>query len=139
MRFQLQLIANLGKLYGFPLDPSDPEDIITILAFAVGGGVAEEAGKAGMKMGGKAAGHVAKNLFSGQTLKFVKGIGNKVGVNILQRSIVRYTVPIVSIGIGISWNYLAMRTVGRIAIKHFKQRAAGAATASAPDITAGDG
>ena len=40
VRFQLQLVANLGKLYGVPLDPDDPEDILTILAFAVGGSVA---------------------------------------------------------------------------------------------------
>ena len=37
VRFHLQLLANLGKLYGVPLDPDDPEDILTILAFAVGG------------------------------------------------------------------------------------------------------
>ena len=46
VRFQIQLIANLGKLYGVPLDPDDPEDVLTILAFAVGGGAAEFVGKA---------------------------------------------------------------------------------------------
>ena len=126
MQLQLQLIANLGKLYGAPLDPNDPEDIITILAFAVGGGAAEELGRAGMNIGGRAAGRVVRTLFSGQRLHFVQGMGRNVGVKILQRSIVRYTVPIASIGIGLSWNYVAMRTVGRIAIKHFKERAAAA-------------
>ena len=42
-RFQLQLIANLGKLYNVPLDPDDPEDILTILTYAVGGGLSEAA------------------------------------------------------------------------------------------------
>jgi hypothetical protein len=124
VRFQLQLVANLGKLYEVPLDPDDPEDILTILAFAMGGGLAEAAGKAGMKLGGNAAGHAAKNLFAKEVLKFVQGIGKQVGVKILQRSIVKYTVPVVSIAIGTSWNYFAMRTVGDIAIKHFKERAA---------------
>jgi uncharacterized protein (DUF697 family) len=121
---QLHLIANLGKLYGVPLDPDDPEDIITILAFPVGGGAAEFAGKAGGKIGAKAAGQAAKKLFSKGTLAYVKKVGAKVGVKILQRSIVKYTVPLASIGIGSGWNYLATKTVGRIAIRHFKQRAA---------------
>jgi uncharacterized protein (DUF697 family) len=63
-------------------------------------------------------------------LAFVQEIGKKVGVRILQRSIVKYTVPVVSIGIGTSWNYLATKAVGRIAIKHFKERAAAAAAAA---------
>ena len=136
VRIWLQLIANLGKLYGVQLDPDDPEDILTILAFAMGGGVAEEVGKAGMKIGGKLAGRVAKNIFSKDVLAFVKRIAAKLGIKILQRSIVLYTVPVVSIGIGVGWNHLTTRTVGRIAISHFKQRAAAAATLSAPDITA---
>lgn len=124
VRFQLQLVANLGKLYGVPLDPEDPEDILTILAFAVGGGAAEAAGRAGMRMGGTAAGHAARNIFARETLRLVQGIGRQVGVNILQRSIVKYTVPVVSIAIGTGWNYFAMKAVGEIAIKHFKERAA---------------
>jgi hypothetical protein len=40
VRIQIQLIANLGRLYGVPLDPDDPEDILTILTFAVGSIVA---------------------------------------------------------------------------------------------------
>src|SRR5207247_2383062 len=51
VRFQLQLVANLAKLYGVPLDPDDPEDILTILAFALGGSAADMAGKAGAKIG----------------------------------------------------------------------------------------
>jgi uncharacterized protein (DUF697 family) len=124
VRIQLQLVANLGKLYGAPLDPDDPEDILTILAFALGGGAATAAGTAGMQVGGKAAGLGAKNLFAKDLLATLKKIASKVGVKILQRSIVKYTVPVASIGIGSSWNYLATRSVGRIAIIHFKQRVA---------------
>lgn len=124
MRFQLQLVANLGKLYGAPLDPDDPEDILTILAFALGGSAADAAGKAGMKIGSKFAGRAAKIVFSNDVLALFKKIAAKVGVKILQRTIVKYTIPIASIGIGTGWNYLATRAVGRIAIKHFKQRIA---------------
>jgi len=122
IRFQLQLVANLGKLYGVPLDPDDPEDILTILAFALGGSAADAAGKCGMKVGGKLAGRTAKTVFKKETLAALKRIAAKVGVKILQRSIVKYTIPIASIGIGTGWNYASTKTVANIATKHFKQR-----------------
>jgi uncharacterized protein (DUF697 family) len=125
VRIQLQLVANIGKAYGVPLDPDDPEDILTILAFALGGSAADAAGTAGMKLGGKIGGKTAKKIFSKATLAWVKKVGQAVGINILQRSIVKYTVPVVSIGIGTGWNYFATRTVGRIAVKHFKGRITG--------------
>lgn len=124
VRFQMQLVANLGKLYGVPLDPDDPENILTILAFALGGSAAEVAGKAGAKIGGRLGGRAAKAVFSKDLLKAVQRIGAKVGVKILQRTIVKYVVPIVSIGIGTGWNYVATQSVGRVAISHFKGRLA---------------
>lgn len=122
IRFQLQLVANLGKLYGMPLDPDDPEDILTILAFALGGSAADTAGKFGMKVGGKLAGRAAKAVFKKETLAALKRIAAKVGIKILQRTIVKYTIPVASIGIGTGWNYASTKTVARIAIKHFKQQ-----------------
>jgi len=123
IRFQLQLVANLGKLYGVPLDTDDPEDILTILAFALGGSAADVAGKFGMKVGGKIAGRGAKAVFKKQTLATLKRIASKIGIKILQRSIVKYTIPIASILIGSGWNYISTRAVAKIATKHFKQRA----------------
>jgi hypothetical protein len=97
---------------------------LTILALALGGAAAGAAGEAGMKMGSTLAGNAAKQLFAKDLLATFKKIGAKVGVKILQRSIVKYTVPGASIGIGSGWNYLATRNVGRIAIEHFKKRVA---------------
>lgn len=122
IRIQLQLVANLGKLYDAPLDPNDPEDIITILAFALGGSVAEKAGKFGMKVGGKLAGKAAKAVFKKETLAALKKIAAKVGIKILQRTIIKYTIPLASVLIGTGWNYASTKTVAKIAIKHFKQR-----------------
>jgi uncharacterized protein (DUF697 family) len=122
VRFQLQLVANLGKLYGVPLDPDDPEDILVILAFAVGGSAAEAAGKVGMKVGGKLAEVTVKKYISKELLEGLKRLGTKLGVRILQRTILKYTVPVVSIGIGTGWNYVTTRAVGKIAKKHFLQR-----------------
>lgn len=124
VRMQLQLVANLAKLYGVPLDLDDPEDILTILAFAVGGAVAEAAGKAGMKVGRKLTEQAIRRRVSKQVLEGIKSVGRKLGVKILQRTILKYALPLASMGIGSSWNYLATKAVGKIAKKHLVARAA---------------
>lgn len=124
LRIQLQLVANLGKLYEVPLDPDDPEDILTIIAFALGGSVAETAGKFGMKVGGKLAGRAARGVFKKQVLATLKRLASKIGVKILQKTIVNYTIPVASIGIGAGWNYFSTKAISNIAVKHFKTRVA---------------
>ena len=122
IRIQLQLVANIGKLYGINLDPDDPEDILTILAFAAGGAVAEEAGRFGMKVGSTLAVDLTKKYISKETLEVLKRIGAKLGIKILQRTIVKYVVPLASVVIGAGWNYIATKAVGKIAKKHFISR-----------------
>ncbi len=122
MRIQLQLVANVGKAYGVPLDPDDPEDVLTILAFAFGGAAAQAAGEFGMKVGGKVAGTMAKGVFRKEVLAFSKRLAARVGIKLLQRNIVKYTVPVASMLIGLGWNYASTRSVGWLAVKHFKER-----------------
>jgi len=124
VRFQLQLVANLGKVYGAPLHPDDPEDILTILAFAMGGSVAEAAAAAGIKVGRKLTPRAASTIFAKDGLAFLERIGVKLGIKIFQRTIVKYVNPISSVGIGLGWNYFATQTMGKIAIQHFKKRIA---------------
>ena len=121
-RFQLQLVANIAKIMQVPLDPEDPEDILVIFAFAAGGSVAEATGKAGMKIGAKLTKFGIKNTFKKEFLKFLKDLARRLGYKLLQRTIIKYAMPIVSIGIGATWNYASTRTVSKIAKKHFTER-----------------
>ena len=50
-KIQLELVAKLGNLYATTLNPDEPEDILTIMNFAFGGGVAELAGNQVTKIG----------------------------------------------------------------------------------------
>lgn len=120
VRMQLQLVANIAKLYDVPLDLDDPEDILTIMAFALGGSIAEMAGKAGMKIGKKVTEKGVRKYISKGVLKTIQRLGRKIGIKILQRTIIKYAVPIASIGVGSGWNYLATKAVGKISTKHFK-------------------
>lgn len=119
IKLQLQLVANIAKIYNVPLDPEDPEDIIIILKVAIVGAVTERTGWFGMKIGGKYAKTIVKKVVKKETLEALKKIGAKFGIKILQRSIIKYAVPIVSIGIGSTWNYFSTKTVGKVAQKYF--------------------
>ena len=120
IRIQLHLIAQIAKLLEVPLDPDDPEDLHTIVGFALGGAVAEEAGKQVAKVAGGATRTFIKKKISKETLVTIKKWGAKVGIKVLQRSIIKFAVPLASIAIGSTWNYLATMRIGGIAANHFR-------------------
>jgi hypothetical protein len=119
---QLKLIAEIAKLLRIRLNPDDPEDILLILEFALGGAGVEAVGKFGAKVGGAATKRLIRKKLSKSTLEALKRWGAKLGIKILQRSIIKYAVPIVSALIGSTWNYLATMKVGGIAADHFRKR-----------------
>jgi hypothetical protein len=123
VRLHLQLIANLAKLTDYPLDPDDPEDILIILAYAIGGAAAEAAGKIGMKIGQATTKRVVRKFIKKEVLEALQALARKIGIKLLQRSIIKYTVPLVSMLIGSSWNYVATIAVGKRAKQHFRKRA----------------
>ncbi len=122
VRIQMHLVVNIGKIYGAPLDPDDPEDILTILAFALGGSVAEAAGREGMKLGARFAGNTVRKVIQKDVLAALQRVAARAGVKILQRTIVKYAMPAASIGIGLGWNYLSTKAIGKTAIRHFEKR-----------------
>jgi uncharacterized protein (DUF697 family) len=124
VRFQLQLIANLGKLFRVPLRPDKPADVLAILAFAFAGTLTCDASDAAMNFGRRLTHRVAEEIFADDISAFVERIGMKLGVKLFQRTILKYVNPVSSIGIGAGWNYLATRKVGKIAVRHFQTRAA---------------
>ncbi len=121
VRIQLHLIANIAKLLGVPLNPDDPEDVLLILQFAFGGAAAEEAGKFAAKTAGSVTNRLIRKKLSGETLVALKKWGAKLGLKVLQRSIIKYAVPIVSSVIGGTWNYMTTAKVGGIAASHFRK------------------
>ena len=121
LRFQIALVAWLGKLYGVPLDPDNPEDILTILAFATGTSAANAAGTAGVKMGGKLATRIARTAVQKQALAAVTGMAERIGLTMLARAAVKYAIPVLSIGLGMIMNYSTTRGVGAVGQKHFKK------------------
>jgi uncharacterized protein (DUF697 family) len=121
---QLSLIASLAGLYGEPLDPDDPEDILMVIKYFFAG-VASDAAAGGAAHMGKAFAKTAvKSVFSGETLKAVQYYGRQVGMQILQRTIKNVALPIVSIALSAGANYFFTNTLGAKARADMKARAA---------------
>ncbi len=120
----VKLIASLADLYGHPLDPDDPEDVLIAVKFFLGSKAFDAVSLATMKGGGKATAKLTKKVVSGQTLKLIQSLGSKVGIKILQKTVVRASVPVVSIGIGGAANYWIARSIGKRAKAVMAQRAA---------------
>ncbi len=75
-----------------------------------------------MKVGARVTEKVIRATIKKETLEALKRVAAKLGQKLLQRTIIKYAVPLVSIGIGSSWNYFSTKSVSRIARKHFEQR-----------------
>jgi uncharacterized protein (DUF697 family) len=120
---QVRLIAALAALYGAPLDPDDPEDVLTAIGYFMKATSADAFGSAAMKMGGYGAQRKVKQVFSKETLKATQKLASKVGVKVLQGSLVKVAVPVASIGIGAVWNYIGTKAIGRHADAGMRRRA----------------
>jgi uncharacterized protein (DUF697 family) len=123
VRFQLQMVAGLARLYGVELDAEDPEDVLTVFTFALGGSLADQAGRMGMRLGARTTRRMVERHMRRELFAPWKLVGERVGAKLVSRSLVKYAVPMVSVGIGAAWNYATTRAMGRLARKHFQERA----------------
>jgi len=119
---QMRLIYDLSVVYNLPLDLEDPEDIFLIFGYALGIAPADLVGK-GLQIATKSlTKRGVKQVFTKGTLKATQKIGASIGVKVLQKTILKYAIPIASIGIGSLYNFLTTKSLGKIAKSHFKER-----------------
>lgn len=121
-RLQMRLVLDLAVVYGIQLDPEDPEDILMIFSYAVGIAPIELIGKGIQFVTVKTTTGLVKTYISKLTLKALQDFARKLGLKILQRTIIKYTIPIVSAAVGSSYNYVTTKSVGAIAKNDFKHR-----------------
>ena len=121
-RIQMRLVLDLSVVYDLQLDPDDPEDILMIFGYAMGVAPVEMVGK-GLQVAARGGTQYAiKKYISKGTLKAIQDFGKRIGIRILQKSIIKYTVPVVSAVVGSSYNYVTTKSVGGIAKNHLKNR-----------------
>ena len=119
---QMRLVLDMSVLYDLQLDTEDPEDILLIFGYALGVAPAEVLGK-GLQVAARAgAKNTIKEVFSKGTLEALQKFAERLGFKILQRTIIKYAVPVASAAVGSGYNYIATNSVGKIAKIHFKNR-----------------
>lgn len=123
-RIQMRLVLDLSVVYDLQLDPEDPEDILMIFGYALGVTPTEMLGKGLQVAAGAATKGAVKKYISKGTLKTLQDFARRLGFKILQRTILKYAVPVASAAVGSSYNYVATKSVGRIAKAHLKNRGA---------------
>ena len=119
---QMHLMLDMSVIYDLQLDLEDPEDILMIFGYALGVAPTEIIGK-GVQVAARTGTKSAiKKYISKGTLEAVIKFAKKLGFEILQRTIIKYAVPLASAAVGSGYNYLTTKSVGQIARLHFKNR-----------------
>jgi len=119
---QMRLVLDLAVVYDLQLDAEDPEDVLMIFGYALGVAPTELLGKGFQVAAGAGARGAVKKYISKGTLKAIQDFARRLGFKILQRTIIKYAVPVASAAVGSSYNYVTTKSVGRIAKTHFKNR-----------------
>jgi len=121
-QIQIRLVLDLSVLYDLQLDPEDPEDILMIFGYALGVTPTEMLGKGLQIAAGAGTKGAVKKYISKGTLQAIQDFARRLGFKILQRTILKYAVPVASAAVGSSYNYATTKSVGRIAKAHLKNR-----------------
>ena len=121
-RIQMRLVLDLSVVYDLQLDADDPEDILMIFGYALGVAPTEMLGK-GLQVAARGGTqYLVKKYISKGTLRAIQDFARKIGIKILQRTILKYTIPVVSAAVGCSYNYITTKSIGGIAKNHLKNR-----------------
>lgn len=121
-RIQMRLVLDLAVAYDIQIDAEDPEDMLMVFGYALGVAPSEMLGKGLQVAAGAGTKYAVRKYISKGTLKAIQDFGRRIGFRILQRTILKYTVPIASAVVGSSYNYVSTKSLGRIAKSHFKNR-----------------
>ncbi len=121
-RLQMRLVLDLAVVYDLQLDPNDPEDVLMVFGYALGIAPVEALGQILQISGQAITKDAIRKYISKGTLKTIQDLGKKIGLKILQRNIIKYAIPIASIGVASTYNYTATQSIGKIAKIHFKNR-----------------
>jgi len=121
-QIQMRLVLDLSVVYDLQLDPEDPEDVLMIFGYALGVTPTEMIGKGLQIAAGAGTKGAVKRYISKGTLQALQDFARRLGFKILQRTIIKYAVPVASAAVGSSYNYATTKSVGRIAKAHLKNR-----------------
>lgn len=121
-RIQLRLVLDLSVVYDLQLDPDDPEDVLMVFGYALGVAPTDLLGTGATRASGEITKRAIKRYISKDVLKAIQDFARRLSFKILQRTIIKYAVPVASAAVGSTYNYATTKTMGEIARSHFRHR-----------------
>ncbi len=122
-QLQFRLAYDMAVLYGVPVDLDDPEDLVDLLQVAFGIKAGELAREALVRAAPEAARLGVRGVFKGAVLKFLQALPI-VGKHLLQRNIIKFAIPVVTIPMSAGMNYWWTNSIATRARELFRERAA---------------
>jgi hypothetical protein len=121
-QIQMRLILDLSVVYEPALNP---EDVIMIFGYALGIAPTEILGQAVSRVSTPTLTRTAiRTYISKETLVAVQDFGRQIGFKILQRSLIKYSIPVASAMVGSTYNYVTTQAIGKFAKAHFRSQIA---------------
>lgn len=119
---QLRLVQDLAFVYGVALEPATrPQDVLAIFGLAQGQRPTELIVASFSRTAEMATAGALQEYVTRQIARLIQRLARNVSWELLQRTAIKYAVPIVSIFAGAIINYAAVRSLGRIAQAYFRQ------------------
>lgn len=110
-QLQLRLAHDIAVLYRVPLDLSDPDDLWRLIRIAFGIKAGEVGSSATLKAVPAVVRPLVKKVFSGSTLAAAKSLP-VVGKHLLQRNLVKFAIPVVSVPLSVGVNHWTTKHIG---------------------------
>lgn len=136
-QIQLRLAYDIATLYGTTPNLDDPIDLVDILRVAFGVKAGELASNALKKAAPEAVRTGVKTVVKGPLLAALKALPI-IGKHLLQRNIIKFAIPFVTIPLSSGINYLTTRSIGLRARSTYRERSAIKESANQIDLAALD-
>lgn len=118
---QLRLVQDLAYLYDVPIDHDNPQDVLAIFGFAQGLKPSELVAATFTRTAEVATAGALQEYTTRQMARFVQRLARNVGWELLEHTVIKYAVPIVSVFAGVAINYATIHSLGRIARAYLQQ------------------
>ena len=122
-QIQLQLAYDISILYGHKIDLEDPEDLFDLIRVAFGIKAGELLQETVVKLMPGFTRYGVTSIFKGTTLTWMKALP-VVGKHLLQRNIIKFSIPLVAIPLATGMNYWITGKTSTIAKQIYRDKAA---------------
>ena len=119
---QLRLAYDISILYGQKIDINDPEDLMSLIKVAFGVKSTEFARDTTQKVIPELVKQGVKRNINGAVLNGLKSLPI-VGKHLLQRNIIKFTIPLVNVPLTTAINYFSTGRIAKSARKMYRDRA----------------